>query len=569
MNDKTNYNIDVGNSYSSFFGILRRVRQPNGVWVLRIVWHRLLVLFTFIAVFLYLLFAVLIYAYFKYAMEYSDMTFFKALAYPFDRSALRVTIGNYNIKQAEECIKERKWREAYKNLEFGVRRSPKNVRGVMLLAEFYISPIFKRPDMALGILERSLVYAKEDTQYVRLYMRTLIDLSEDRRLIDVGEKLLADGNIKNKEVVAYLAMSVSSIYAMHGNFDKSKEFLVKYGLDKTLPGIMRLSKNEWEQGKRDEAIKVIADNFNYAQNKESLYALLVSYYTQMGDFEKARQYSMLRSIENPFSIEQRIEYINLQAKSGDKEGVKEAIESMMKQYSADYNAMLLMGNYAADNGDITLMRRIYDNAVKNDFQLGAFSLLLIEAMIANRDYKAAVSFTDKILNEKPVWIKRYDDVLGCLRAICYYATGNVNMADILINDVLNRGTATPRMLVATARRIDMLGGTAMAQKLLEDAVERFPRHQLALTRLVQLDIKQGNSTNLDKHIVRLLSMRRPPRDLVLEARKSLASDRFIFTNNREKIMKEIDTLIDNNNATALSDYTEENDRVMSSDSVDL
>ena len=109
----------------------------------------------------------------------------------------------------------------------------------------------------------------------------------------------------------------------------------------------------------------------------------------------------------------------------------------------------------------------------------------------------------------------------------------------------------------------------MAQKLLEDAVERFPRHQLALTRLVQLDIKQGNSTNLDKHIVRLLSMRRPPRDLVLEARKSLASDRFIFTNNREKIMKEIDTLIDNNNATALSDYTEENDRVMSSDSVDL
>ena len=394
-------------------------------------------------------------------------------------------------------------------------------------------------------------------------MRTLIDLSEDRRLIDVGEKLLAGGGITNNEVTAYLAMSISSVYALHGNFAKSKEFLVKYGLDKTLPGILRISKNEWEQGNREEAIKVIADNFDFAKNKEPLYALLVNYYTAMGDFEKARQYSMLRSIENPFSVEQRMEYINLQAKSGEKAAVKDALESAFRQYAADYNAMLVIGNYAADNGDIVLMRRIYENAIKQNFQIGPFCLLFLETMITNGDYKNAVAFSEDILKEKPVWIKRYDDVIACLRAVSYYATGNVNMSDILLKDVLNRGTATPRILVATARRIEKLGGTSYAQKLLENAVERFPRHQLALTRLVQLDIKQGNSTNLDKHIVRLLSMRRPPRELVLDARKNLGSDRFIFTNNREKILKEIDTLVDNKNAAALSDYTEkENERIL-------
>ena len=58
-------------------------------------------------------------------------------------------------------------------------------------------------------------------------------------------------------------------------------------------------------------------------------------------------------------------------------------------------------------------------------------------------------------------------------------------------------------------------------------------------------------------------MRRPPRELVLDARKNLGSDRFIFTNNREKILKEIDTLVDNKNAAALSDYTEkENERIL-------
>jgi hypothetical protein len=289
----------------------------------------------------------------------------------------------------------------------------------------------------------------------------------------------------------------------------------------------------------------------------------------MGDFEKARQYSMLRSIENPFSIEQRLEYINLQGKSGDKQGVKDAIEAIFKQYSNENAAMLLLGNYAADNGDMKLVRRVYDIAIQNNFPIGAYCLLLLETMITTGDYQGAVKFSEDIYKSKPIWIKRYEDVLGCLRAISYYATGNVNMADILISDVLNRNTATPRILVATARRLDGLGARAFAQKLLENAVERFPRHQLALTRLVQLDIRQGNSTNLDKHIVRLLGMRRPPRELVVDARKSLGSDRFIFTNNREKIMKEIDTLIDVKNAGALSDYMEEQDRVMSNDTINL
>ena len=86
-------------------------------------------------------------------------------------------------------------------------------------------------------------------------------------------------------------------------------------------------------------------------------------------------------------------------------------------------------------------------------------------------------------------------------------------------------------------------------------MEKYPKHQLALTRLIQFEINQGNSTNLDKHIVRLLAMRRPPRELVLEARKNLSSDKFIFTKNRDKIMREIDTLVNSKNATSTNTET--------------
>ena len=53
----------------------------------------------------------------------------------------------------------------------------------------------------------------------------------------------------------------------------------------------------------------------------------------------------------------------------------------------------------------------------------------------------------------------------------------------------------------------------------------------------------GNSTNLDKHIFKLIQMRRPPRRLIMEAKRSLESDLFIFTTDREKVMNEIDVLL--------------------------
>ena len=367
---------------------------------------------------------------------------------PLEIQAHRERIGEYNARKAKEYIKERKYREAYMSLANAVGRSPKNIEARQMLAEFNLS--FGRPDIALEIMEVGLIYATENTKYIRLYMRLLIDQNEDKRLVLVAERLLSKGNIKNPEVVAYLAMSLSSIYALHGNYDKSKEYLVKYKLDKTLPGILRLSKNEWEQGNRDAAIKVIADNFDYAHNKEPLYSLLVNYYTVMKDLDKARQYSMLRSIENPFSLEQRMEYLNLLKKSGDVENLKADLDKLFNQYKNNNKGMLYLANYAADNGDIELMRKIYDTAITNNFSIAPYCLLFLETMLTNGEYKAASDFAEEILKDKPMWIKRYEDVLSCLRAIAYYGIGNNNMADILLRDVVKRGTCSPKVLVATA-----------------------------------------------------------------------------------------------------------------------
>lgn len=543
-------------------GLAKRVQNPNGTWSFKILWGRVFVAFILFMALLWGAISSAIYCIFKYGRDYDEMTFYQALIAPLDMQAHRERIGEYNARKAKEYIKERKYREAYMSLANAVGRSPKNIEARQMLAEFNLS--FGRPDIALEIMEVGLIYATENTKYIRLYMRLLIDQNEDKRLVLVAERLLSKGNIKNPEVVAYLAMSLSSIYALHGNYDKSKEYLVKYKLDKTLLGILRLSKNEWEQGNRDAAIKVIADNFDYAHNKEPLYSLLVNYYTVMKDLDKARQYSMLRSIENPFSLEQRMEYLNLLKKSGDVENLKADLDKLFNQYKNNNKGMLYLANYAADNGDVELMRKIYDTAITNNFSIAPYCLLSLETMLTNGEYKAASDFAEEILKDKPMWIKRYEDVLSCLRAIAYYGIGNNNMADILLRDVVKRGTCSPKVLVATARRLDNLGGTLMAHRLLENTVDRYPRHQLALARLVQMEIKIGNSTNLEKHVLKLLQMRRPSRELIEDARRKLASDRFIFTRDRGRILAEIDGLIKNNTSFDLGGESE-SDRITDSD----
>ncbi len=535
---------EKSDGYSAFFGFVRRVRTPNGTWYVRIVWARVLIALLLLAVLGWLALSTFIYVMFKYVNEYEDMKFYEAVIYPFNQAAHREKIGNYQVEKAKRLFEARKFRDAYYTLSYGVGRAPKNVEGRRLLAEFYL--IFhRRPDLAIKKLEEGLIFAKEDQQYIRLYLRLLLDQSEDKRIVAVGERLLKSGNIQNVQVKAYIAMTLATVYAMHGNYTASEAYIKQFGLDKTLPGVMRLAKNEWEQGNRDGAINFILTNLNVSEKKELLYGMLVDFYSEMGDFDSARRYSVLRSAENPFSLDQRIEYLRLLKKSGNENRVKQETETLFNQYKAENKNLLLLANFATDTSDIELMKRIYDTAVKSNFPIAPYCLLWLESMIAAKDYSAATKFSEEIMREKPVWIRQHEDVLSCLRAIAYYGNGNMGMSEAIINEVIKRGKASPRVLFSTARRFEDLGAIQTAIRLLSDAVERFPKHQLALTNLIRLEIKSGNSVNLDKHISTLLQMRRPSRSLVEYARDNLVSDRFIFAKNRKKTIDEITSMMSN------------------------
>lgn len=538
------------------FGLLSRVKK-NNKWSFKVNWGRIAIVVIILSLLAWAAASATIYFVFKYSKGFDDITVYDAIVAPFDMKSHREKVGNYNIKKALEILKSgnmSEFNEAFMNLNMGINRAPKNIEGRLNLARIYVA--MNRPDIAIEKLEQGIIYSKDNIDFIRLYMRLLLDRMEDSKIIAVGEKLLTSGKgvgVENPQVKAYIAMTLSSVYAMHGNYKKSEEYLKNYGLEKSLPGILRLSKNQWEMGNRDEAIKIIKDNFQYPSNKNPMYALLVNYYTAMGDIETARRYSVLRQAEDPFSVTQKLELIRLLEKSGDTQNLGKMLDEYFEINKANNVAMIHLANYAADKGDIKMMRKIYDNAIRQTFAPGRYCLLLLETMITNGDYAGAVKFSEEILKGKPSWTKRYEDVLSAIRSIAYYATGNTNMSDILIADVLKRSRISPKTLVATARRFDKLNAPLVANSILEHAVNKFPRYQMALIRLVQNEIKIGDSTNIGKHVLRLLQMRRPPRELITDVYNNLSSDRFIFVRDRKKILDEIESLKANNSSETFSD----------------
>lgn len=539
MTNKENFE-----EYSAFLGFVRRRRRPNGTWYVKIIWGRVMAAALALAFLGWMALSTFLYIFWKYVNKYDEMTFWQAMIYPFSQAEQREKIGNFHIKKSRELLEAKKFREAIQTLTVGVARSPKNIEGRRMLAEFYLV-FFKRPDHAINMLEGGLIFAKDDPQYIRLYLRLLLEQNDDKRIVAVGEKLLNDADIKNMQAKSYIAITLATVYAMHGNYKMSREYIEKYGLAETLPGVMRLAKNEWEMGDRNAAIDLILKNLNKMEKKEFLYGMLVNFYMEMGNIDEARRYSVLRSIENPFSIEQKIEFLRLLKKSGDDKRVMQEIDTLFNQYKDDNRSLLNLANFATDVCDVEFMRRIYNSALNSGFPMAPYCLLWLESMIANKNYKDATKFSEDIMREKPVWIKQYEDIFSCLRAIAYYGSSNIGMSEALIDEVLKRGKVSPRVLFSTARRFEDLGALNFSMRLLSDAVERFPRHQLALTNLIRLEIESGNAVNLDKHINTLLQMRRPSRSLVEYARDNLISDKFIFAKNRKKTIDEINSMMVN------------------------
>ncbi|MEM9025741.1 MAG: tetratricopeptide repeat protein, partial [Verrucomicrobiota bacterium] len=98
-------------------------------------------------------------------------------------------------------------------------------------------------------------------------------------------------------------------------------------------------------------------------------------------------------------------------------------------------------------------------------------------------------------------------------------------------------------LLALSSALEDLGRLDEARSILEAAYEQTPENQGALSALMRLDIELGRIDDLNDKLINLLSMRRPPYDLLQLAYDSLGSDKFMFTPNRNQVIQQLSEIL--------------------------
>lgn len=528
------------------FGFAVQKKSLDGRIQIRFRWGRLIVTFLLTAIAGWFSLGGALYFYFKYNKEFDDVSYVEMLTlFPFGLDEHRREMGDYHIEKGLDQIKEGNYRDGFRLLRLGIARSPGNLKGRMVLAEFYEIAI-KRADIAAHQLIEGLEQGGlEDLDYLKQALRVLLRHQMDEEIQAIAdEHLPEEPELTDRNRV--LAFGAANANYLRGNFDRAENYLISYGLIDSLEGLLLSSQISWGRGDKVAAITKMEASLGKFPNSEPLLLQLSRYHRELGNLDEARRYAILRNVSAPLSAAPRLELLYIYNKAGDEASEQRETQRMLKQFRDDENALQALGNFAAETGNINLARRTYEEALENEFAIDSFALLLIEAHLASKDFKGALYFAEELLKEQPDWLSDRWATFNSLRAVASYGVDQPDLGEIYLQDFLNGKNTQSETFLAVARYFSTINRAPQARRILLEAYQRNPSNQKILSELIRTELRLGYTENLNRLLPRLLQMRRPQEELLVEAYRKLGSDRFIFTPNREGLLLELSAMLRKN-----------------------
>lgn len=539
----------------ALLGFARRVRMPNRRVKIIPRWWLIGTTLLALALLTFIGQGVVHYYVFKYKREFEETTFVDMLFYRFNpelRSSFQKKLGNYYVDKAFEELRRTDQRPNFSEVLFfarqGVTRSPDNLDGVLLIAQFF-EP--ERPERAARILRETLKYALEEEDedkrlsYIRAMSTLHLKHSFDYELIDLVREVL-DGREERTKTNRLLAIAAAQASFFRGHYDQAEEFIAGYDLTTTIDGIMLSARISWDRGQQALAIDKLKSFIRKYPEEDRLYMLLTQFYRDAGDLDRARTNAVMRMANNPTSPGPRIEFLYVLNELNEDARMERELESFIEQFSNDEAALARLANLATDTGRFDLALRLYEIALERDYSIETFALLLIETAVVADRFDEAIAFAEEVENEDPDWLQRSKTVFESLRSVAYFGAGNDELGNHYLNRFLNSSSVRNATLLAVARRFERLGEIGVARDILANAYERDPNNQLVLARLVDIEMTLGNNFAISNLLRQLLTMRRPPLDLIERAYTNLGSDRFIFARDREELLIELAAVLREN-----------------------
>ncbi|HLP09401.1 MAG TPA: hypothetical protein VK178_14655 [Opitutaceae bacterium] len=508
-------------------------QEADGMHV-QIAWKRLGLLLLATAVAAWLVMGGVVFLWVKYWRGFSEARIVDILL-PNRWAGYRVARGDFYVRQAKQEFAQQRWAEAIHHLRVGVAASPSNTEGRLILAHFFT--IAGRIELAQRTLVEGVPYAADNFEFLKTLFGFLLQYQEDDEVRRVAAQLLPATPVLS-ERNQLIALAAASANAYRCDYDAAEKLIADYQLARTkaMDGRLLSVRIEWERGHHTLALERLKGYLAEYPGEDEFYNQLTSYSRELGREAAVEQFALLRSIANPRSTAARIDLLRSCRRAADRTKYDREIESFCRDFDADHTALLLLGNFATENGDAPLALRVYRHLKQRELESDAAGLMVAEAHLVARDYRAALDFIIELGRARPEWMQKFLGIVNGLQAVASYGLDQREEGDLYLSHFLGQPNLRAEHLSAIANRLIAIGAKPQARRVLAQAVALNPRNQPALALLIELDLERAPSPELVANLHQLLTMRRPPIDLLQKTRARLSSDRFLFVAGRDELL---------------------------------
>ncbi len=532
----------IQSSQPTWFGFATRELQSSKRVRIRIRWGRVFAALVIMGVGLWFTKSWGLYYFFKQVREFEDVSFVDMILFPANRGSVRIEQGNYQVEQGKLALEREDYRRAYGLLREGVARSPDNIEGRQLLARIYSG---WRPDLAAVLLVEGIEAGKADPDYVRMMSMLLLGQKQDDTILKLSEQLLSDDTL-SPEVRQIVSVSRLQSAMMTGQFDLVRKLFEESDLEQTLDGVILGTQLYARTGQQEMAVRILLSALGSIPEDKSkpLLNQLIATYKLKGDYEKAREIALNMVIKEPLEWRPRVQLIDILSASDKVERRDREIEALLKEHRNDEQAMVALAQLCADYGNVSAAARLYEIALENGYSLSLFSLTLAEAYTQAGEHQMAIDLCNELVREDPEWILTAEGSFNAIRSLAYYGAEDTELGNLYLRNFIGSKRTNANQLYQAARRFRDAGLSAQAMEVLKEAYARDPKNELVLTQLIDVEIDLGIFFSINDHLDALFKLRRPQYAQLESIYDRFQSDRFLFTQDRTRLLSELRSIID-------------------------
>ena len=538
-------------SNREYWGFATYARSKSGQWRLHFNWTRIFIVLAVLGTLGYAAIGLFFFYFLKGEASYGE-----ALAYPVSREVrkeVRKRLGDRFVVEAkEEFKKDKDFGKYFQQIRAGLIYSPFNPEARIDFASLLFYQ--KRTREAFEFLKEGLPYSLNNRTYVQFFVRQSLDLAEDDVLASaadtflpqfpmVGKVLAADAEaLRDNRLI--LAVGAAQANLLRGRFERSQKVLETYDVKNTLSGRVLSAQIDWESGRKEKALSTLQDSLKFAPGNDQISLLYSLYLKEDGRLSDAREVlTRLALLKNDPTI--RVKILTLFPGEENRSYRENLEKDFFERYKNDSAALLVFAQYATDGKDYGLVEKIYNHARECALiDLPKFELLYLEALVLNGRSAEALKLLDELNSGNYGWVKNYQGVLDCLRALAYYSNNQANLGKINLDRVMKNQSVPAARLIVLARRLDAFGFEEEARNVYENAFLLENGNQTVLLELIRYALRHEDVSVLVRYLPPLLETRRPPRSILEQVQNFLGSDRILFVAKRESLINSVTEMLD-------------------------